>query len=172
MTPGLSHARLLCPWNSQGQNTGVGSCPLLQRIFPTQELNSGLPLCRQILYCLSHQRSPRMLEWVAYPFSRRSSQPRNRSGVSCIAGRFFTNWVTREDFQSHIIKKGAGWKRLLWLFFKAITSIPVFHASFDCPHWNLKLRGNPISWFGLWTLWISQGAPSMLQNLKPTLLSV
>ena len=35
------------------------------------------------------------LEWVAYPFSWRSSQPRNRTGVSCIAGRFFTNWTTR-----------------------------------------------------------------------------
>ena len=36
------------------------------------------------------------LEWVAYPFSRRSSQPRNRTGDSCIVGRFFTNWTTRE----------------------------------------------------------------------------
>ena len=37
------------PWNSQGQNTGVGSIPL-QRIFPTQGSNPGLPHCRQILY--------------------------------------------------------------------------------------------------------------------------
>ena len=35
----------------------------------------------------------RILEWVAYPFSRRSSQPRNPTGVSCIAGRFFTSWA-------------------------------------------------------------------------------
>ena len=40
--------------------------------------------------------SPRILEWVAYPFSRASSQLRNQTGVSCIAGRFFTNWATRE----------------------------------------------------------------------------
>ena len=33
----------------------------------------------------------RILEWVAFPFSRGSSQPRNRTGVSCIAGGFFTN---------------------------------------------------------------------------------
>ena len=33
----------------------------------------------------------RILEWVAVPFSRGSSQPRNQTGVSCIAGRFFTN---------------------------------------------------------------------------------
>ena len=38
----------------------------------------------------------RILEWVAFPFSRESSQPRNRTGVSCIAGGFFTNWATRE----------------------------------------------------------------------------
>ena len=38
-------------------NTGVGSLTLLQGIFPYQGLNSGLPHCRQILYCLSHQGS-------------------------------------------------------------------------------------------------------------------
>ena len=57
------------PWNSLGQNTGVGSLFLLQGIFPTQRSNPGLPHCRQILYQLSHQGSPRILEWVAYPFS-------------------------------------------------------------------------------------------------------
>ena len=39
----------------------------------------------------------RVLEWVAIPFSRGSSRPRNRTGVSCIAGVFFTSWATRED---------------------------------------------------------------------------
>ena len=43
---------LYSPWNSPGQNTGVGSLSLLQRIFPTQGLNPGLPHCRQILYPL------------------------------------------------------------------------------------------------------------------------
>ena len=38
----------------------------------------------------------RILEWVAYPFSKGSSQPRDRTQVSRIAGRFFTMWVTRE----------------------------------------------------------------------------
>ena len=46
------------PWNSPGQNTGVGSRSLLQRIFPTQGSNIGLLNCRQILYHLSHQGSP------------------------------------------------------------------------------------------------------------------
>ena len=53
--------------------TGVGSLFLLQGIFPTQGLNPGLPHCRQILYQLSHKGSPRILEWVAYPFSSQSS---------------------------------------------------------------------------------------------------
>ena len=38
----------------------------------------------------------RILEWVAFPFSRESSQPRGQTQVSHIAGRFFTSWATRE----------------------------------------------------------------------------
>ena len=41
------------PWNSPGQNTGVGSLSFLQGIFPTQGSNPGLPHCRQILYQLN-----------------------------------------------------------------------------------------------------------------------
>ena len=87
---------LYSPWNSPGKNTEVGSLSLLQGIFPTQGLNPGLPHCRQIIYQLSHQESPRILECVAYPFSSASSWPRNRTGVSCIAGGFFTSWATWE----------------------------------------------------------------------------
>ena len=76
------------PRDSPGQNTGVGSLSLLQGIFPTQESNPGFPHCRRILYQLSHKRSPRTLEWVAYPFSSRSSWPRNQIGVSCISDGF------------------------------------------------------------------------------------
>jgi len=49
---------LYSPWNSPGQNTGVGSPSLLQGIFPTQGLNPGLLHCRRILYQLSHKGSP------------------------------------------------------------------------------------------------------------------
>ena len=54
----------MTPWaeqswtHSPGQNTGVGSLSLLQRIFPTQGLNPGLPHCRRILYQQSHKGSP------------------------------------------------------------------------------------------------------------------
>ena len=58
MSTSLGPHGLYSPWNSPGQNTGVGSCSFLQGIFPTQGLNPGLPHCRQILYQLSHQGSP------------------------------------------------------------------------------------------------------------------
>ena len=81
--------------HSPGQNTGVGSRSLLQEIIPTQWSNTGLPHCKWILYCLSHQGSPCILECLAYPFPRESSWHRNGTQVSCIAGGFFTNWATR-----------------------------------------------------------------------------
>ena len=42
----------------------------------------------------------RILEWVAFPFSRGFSQPRDQTQVSCIAGGFFTSWATREAQES------------------------------------------------------------------------
>ena len=60
-----------------GKNTGVGCHALLQGIFPTQESNQSLLHCRQILDSLSHQGSPWILQWIAYLFSRGSSQPRD-----------------------------------------------------------------------------------------------
>ena len=92
----LQPYRLYSPWNSPGQNTGVGSRSLFQGIFPTQGSNPGLLHCRRVLYQLSHQGSPRILEWVAFPFSSKSSRPWNPTGITCIAGGFFTSWATRE----------------------------------------------------------------------------
>ena len=50
-------------------------------IFPTQGSNQGLLHCMWILYQPSHKGSPRILEWVSYPFSRGSSRPRDRTQV-------------------------------------------------------------------------------------------
>ena len=85
-----------------------GQVPLSME-FSRQEYWSGLPFpapgdlpnlsllhCRQILYCLSHQGSPRILEWIAYSFLRGTSRPRNWTKVSCIAGRFFTAVLPRK----------------------------------------------------------------------------
>ena len=63
--------RLPRPWDSPGKNTGVGCHFLLQRIFLTQGLNPGLLHCRQMLYHLSHQGSPRskclLISWLQSP---------------------------------------------------------------------------------------------------------
>ena len=81
--------------------------PSLQGIFQTQGSNPGVLHCRQILYYLSHLGNSRPPERVAYPFSRGSSWPRNWTGVSCIAGRFFIHWDTREAHKprQHITKQ-------------------------------------------------------------------
>ena len=53
-------------------------------------------LCDPSDYAVHGILQARILEWVACPFSRGSSWPRNRTGISCIASRFFTSWATRE----------------------------------------------------------------------------
>ena len=63
--------------------------------------NPGIEMCdwthfRHIVYRLSHQGSPRILEWVIDPFSREISRPRNWTRISCITGGFFTSWATWE----------------------------------------------------------------------------
>ena len=73
MSHSLQPHGLYSPWNSLGQNTGVSSLSLLQGIFLTQGSNPGLPHCGWILYQLSHKGSPRILEWIACPFSNGSS---------------------------------------------------------------------------------------------------
>ena len=76
--------------------------PSSRGIFPTQGLNPGLLHCRQIVYQLNQKGSPRKLEWVAYPFYSGSSRCRNRTGVSCIAGGFFTKWAMKKAHRSQI----------------------------------------------------------------------
>ena len=84
---GLSPARLLCPWNPPGKNTGVGCHAFLQGIFPNQGLNPALLHRRQILYCLSYPGSP--VQWhisfqiSAFVFFRKV----RRSGIARSYGR-------------------------------------------------------------------------------------
>ena len=98
MSNPLQPLGLYSPWNSPDQNTRVGSHSLLQRILPNQGSNPGLLHCRQILYQMTHQGSPRILEWVTYPFSIKSSWPKNWTRESNQnVGVFFTSWATRES---------------------------------------------------------------------------
>ena len=53
-------------------------------------------LCTRMDYTVHGIIQARVLEWVAYPFSSGSSQPRNWTGISWIAGGFFTSWATRK----------------------------------------------------------------------------
>ena len=63
---------LYSPWNSPGQNTGVGSLSLLQGIFPTQGSSPGLPHCRWILYQLRPKEAQRTVEYSGVRFQRES----------------------------------------------------------------------------------------------------
>ena len=97
MSDSLWPQGLYSPWNSPGQNTGMGSLSLLQGIFQTQVSNPSLPYCRRILYQLSHNWSPRILEWVAFLFSSGSSQQNEKE----------TYWMGKKILANHIIWKGA-----------------------------------------------------------------
>ena len=66
---GLYPARLLCPWDSPGKNTGVGCHALPQGSFSTQGSHPGLPQCRQILFHLSLQENPQSAWSVAIKMS-------------------------------------------------------------------------------------------------------
>ena len=58
-------------------------------------------LCDPMDYTVHRILQARILEWVAFPFSRGSSQPRDGTQVSRIAGGFFTSWATKEAHSSH-----------------------------------------------------------------------
>ena len=96
--------RLPCPWDSPGENTGVSCHFLLQCMKVKTERESEvaqscLTLCDPMDYSPPSSSvhgilQARILEWVAIPFSRESSQRRYPTQVSCISGSFFTNWAT------------------------------------------------------------------------------
>ena len=119
----LTHVRLFeTPWTIQSMEFSkpkYGSrypLSLLLGVFPTQKSNPGLPHCRWILSQLSHKGSSRILEWVAYPFSSRSSWPKNQTGVTRIVGGFFTNWPMREalmDEKVQVTQLGNGQSRAI-----------------------------------------------------------
>ena len=74
----------------------------------------------------------RILEWVAMPFSRGSSQPRDRTHFSCIAGGFFTIWATREALEAQ------NYKVLIYSNFRKCISLfpPKCIHLFPLPHCN------------------------------------
>ena len=101
---------LLIPSPSDHPNTGI------EPRFPTLQAGS-LPAVPQ--------GSPRLLEWVVYPFARGSSQPRNRTGVLCIAGGFFTNWFIKEAHE-----QGCLWQ--IRFFFPSLFANSKYNPSTNC----------------------------------------
>ena len=125
---GVTQSRTRLKWLS---SSSPGPCwaGSLLKWSEVKVAQSCLTLCDSMDYTVHGVLQARILEWVAFPFSGGSSQPRDRTGVSCIAGGFFTNWVIREswfttgvsiyapntafscDWQPHPMKKG---KHLPW----------------------------------------------------------
>ena len=148
MSDSLQPRGLYSPQNSPGQNTGVGRLSLLRGIFPTQGSNPSHQHCRWILYQLSHKGSPRILEWVAYPFSSGSSRPRNWTRVSYIAGGFFTNWAMREALTRHktALKSHTSpehflrviWEAVFWVIVLSLASIKPYSIPIIDVYWLLS----------------------------------
>ena len=88
---------------------------------PPRDLpNPGLLHCRWILYSLSHQGSPIILERVVHPLSRGSSWPRNWIRICSLAGGFFTSWATRTAL------------KYVWSEVKWLSRVRLFPDPMDC----------------------------------------
>ena len=82
-------------WDSRNSSQNKSHLLISYKV-KVKATQSCLTLCNPIDYTVHEILQARVLEWVAYPFSRGSSRPRDRTGVCCIAGRFFTNGAIRE----------------------------------------------------------------------------
>ena len=141
------------PWtmNSPGQNTGLGSLSLLQGICPTQGSNPGLPHCRWILSQLSHKENPRILEWVAYPFSSGSSQPKDLEirlqiplySFSCVTLNSFSFRLFLTFFTLNDGKLWTWWVSLLWVIFQ--VAIHLNYTQF------MIVSVQNVSWIWFWS---------------------
>ena len=93
----------------KGKNPYIYICHQLT-FLKWKEVNVKVPqscltLCDPMYYTAHEILQARILEWVVFPFSRGSSQPRDWTQVSRIAGRFFTSWATREVQHFLLIEK-------------------------------------------------------------------
>ena len=104
MYDSLQPHELFSPWNSLGQNTGVGSLSLLQGIFQPRDQTQVYRIAGGFFTSRATREAQAFAGAgvgvrLAYPFSGGSSSPRNQTGVSYFADRFFTNWDIREAHQ-------------------------------------------------------------------------
>ena len=96
-------------------------------------------LCDPMDYTIHGILQARILEWVAIPFFRGSSQPRDRNQVSCIAGKSVTSWATREAMNTNLGK--------LW---KMVRDREAWHAAV---HGVLKDRTRVGDWMMTTSYW-------------------
>ena len=98
-------------------------------------------LCDPVDYTVSEILQARILEWLAFLLSRGSSQPRDRTQVSCIVGRFFTSWTTREALVDHVQFTLIHWPNILKTYAVFTASKFTFtnrhiYSGASCPLWS------------------------------------
>ena len=101
-----------------------------------------LTVCNPMDYTVHGILQARILEWVAFPFSRKSYQPRDRTQISHIAGGFFTSWTTRKAQYMYLFNALNGYLR------NKNLNLPWHFLVF---HWTKRL----IKWERLGLLWDS-----------------
>ena len=108
-------------------------------IFPTQGLNPGLLHCRWILYQLNHKGSPRIMEWVAYPFSSRSSQSRNQTESPVFQA---------DSLPTELSGKPLVWKSVTISFNSSVLFWPFLEYNICCSHSFIKYSSSSHFEFG------------------------
>ena len=121
------------PWNSPVQNTGVSSLSLRQGIFPTQGLNPDLLHFRRFLYQLSHKGSPRILERVAYPFSRDLPDPGIEPGPPTL--QVAKLWYEKRQ----VVESGVESRKYDFI---QVTKVHISNHSFRLTVWTLDTGGS------------------------------
>ena len=82
---------------------------------------SCLTLCDPMGYTVHGILQARILEWVAFPFSRGSSQPRDQTQGSCIVGRFFTTREAQEYWSGYLFLRQ-------WIFWTQESNWGLLHC--------------------------------------------
>ena len=161
MSDSLQPHGLYSPQNSPGQNTGVGSHSLLQGIFPAQGSNPGLSHCRWILYQLSHQGNPRILEWVASPSPGDLPNPGVEPGSPALQGDSLPTGYPG----SH----GRRYYTIYWILHEAVSMLSCFsHVPLVVTPWTVAPQ--PSSVLGILQVRILEwlAMPSSRGSSRPT----
>ena len=99
---------------------------------------SCLTLCDPVAYTFHGILQAKILEWIAFPFSRGSSQPRDQTQVSRIAGRFITSWTTRKPRNTAV----GSLSLLQWIFPTQESNWGLLHCRWIL--YQLRYQGRPL----------------------------